>query len=180
MDKDIFDTLPEFLRRYIEGRRWREFRDIQRRAFDVLFNSENHLLISAGTSSGKTEAALFPVITEIHRSKPTRISALYISPLIALIDDQNERVSKMLRDSDINLYSLHGGISSSLKRKVMESGEGILQITPESLETIVNKHYSKVHDMFSDLRFIIIDEVHKSAGACRHFLCNKKRLTFHK
>lgn len=170
---DYYAKLPQCLKRYVEGHKWTDFRDVQKESFKILFDTENHLLISSGTSSGKTEAALFPVITDIYRRKPKRISALYVSPLIALIDDQKDRVSMMLRDSEIHLYPWHGGISSSTKRKVIENGEGILQITPESLENLVNKNYSKIEGMFSDLRYIIIDEVHTFMNSDRglHLLC---------
>lgn len=173
MTVDFYSRLPYCLRSYVDGKKWNEFRDVQIRSFEVLFDSDDHLLISSGTSSGKTEAAMFPVITDIYRNRPKRIAALYISPLIALIDDQRDRVSRMLKDSEINLYSWHGGISSSTKKKVLESGEGILQITPESLENVVNKHFDHVSDMFSELKYVIIDEVHTFMNSDRglHLLC---------
>ncbi len=172
-DAEFYRDLPHFLRSYVDGKQWTSFRDVQRESFKVLNESDNHLIISAGTSSGKTEAAFFPVISHIYRQKPRRISALYISPLIALIDDQYDRLSQMIKDSGIDLYSWHGDISSSVKRKVLKNGEGILQITPESLENIVNKNYLDVKDMFSDLRFVIIDEVHTFMNSDRglHLLC---------
>ena len=173
MTVDFYSRLPYCLRSYVDGKKWKEFRDVQIKSFEILFDSDDHLLISSGTSSGKTEAAMFPVITDIYRNRPRRIAALYISPLIALIDDQCDRVSRMLKDSEINLYSWHGGISSSTKKKVLESGEGILQITPESLENVVNKHFDHVDDMFSELKYVIIDEVHTFMNSDRglHLLC---------
>ena len=173
MEDQFYSRLPYCLRSYVSSRKWSGFRDVQKRSFEILFNSDDHLLISSGTSSGKTEAALFPVISDVYFSRPQRISVLYISPLIALIDDQHDRVSRMLRDSGINLYSWHGGISSSVKKKVLENADGILQITPESLENVVNKHFSKVGDMFSQLKYIIIDEVHSFMNSDRglHLLC---------
>lgn len=90
MTVDFYSRLPYCLRSYVDGKKWNEFRDVQIKSFEVLFDSDDHLLISSGTSSGKTEAALFPVITDIYRNRPKRIAALYISPLIALIDDQRD------------------------------------------------------------------------------------------
>lgn len=173
MTEDYLSRLPYCLRSYVTGKKWKQFREVQIKAFDVLFNGNDHLLISSGTSSGKTEAALFPVITEVYNKRPKRISVLYVSPLIALIDDQYGRVSQMLKDSGIKLYPWHGEISASVKRRVMDSANGILQITPESLENIVNKHYDKVRDMFSDLRYVVIDEVHAFMNSDRglHLLC---------
>ena len=172
-DRGFYDSLPYFLRSYVDGKHWTSFREVQRRSFEVLNESDDHLIISAGTSSGKTEAAFFPVISHIYKQNPKRISALYISPLIALIDDQHDRLSHMIRDSGIELHSWHGDVSSSVKNRILKSGEGILQITPESLENIVNKKYMFVEEMFSDLRFVIIDEVHTFMNSDRglHLLC---------
>lgn len=172
-DAELYRDLPYFLRSYIDGKQWTSFREVQKQSFKILNESSNHLIISAGTSSGKTEAAFFPVISHIYVQKPKRISALYISPLIALIDDQYDRLSRMIRDSGINIYSWHSGVSSSVKHKVLKNADGILQITPESLENVVNRNYVDVKEMFSDLRFIIIDEVHTFMNSDRglHLLC---------
>ncbi|MBR2255273.1 MAG: DEAD/DEAH box helicase, partial [Candidatus Methanomethylophilaceae archaeon] len=83
---DPFQELPWFLKEYVHQNRWESFRDIQLQAFEILGNSDSHLLISSGTSSGKTEAAMFPVISKLYRNPPRTIGALYIGPLKALID----------------------------------------------------------------------------------------------
>ena len=172
-DFEIYQSLPHFLRSYIDGKQWKSFREVQIQAFNVLNNTENHLLISSGTSSGKTEAAFLPVLSDVYRNKPKRISVIYISPLIALIDDQHDRLSRMISDSGIDLFSWHGDVASSVKRKALQSGEGILQITPESLENVVHRHYKEAKSMFADLRYVIIDEVHSFMNSDRglHLLC---------
>mgnify|MGYP004662645957 CR=1 FL=1 len=177
-DMELYQKLPYFLRNYVDSKRWQSFRSIQRQAFEIIQENCSHLIISSGTSSGKTEAAFLPVLSKIYRDNPKRISVLYVSPLIALIDDQNNRLSCMIKDSDINLFSWHGDISSSVKRRVMKDGRGILQITPESLQNIVNKSYDVLQNMFSDLRFIIIDEVHSFMNSDRglQLLCEFGRI----
>jgi ATP-dependent Lhr-like helicase len=166
-DKALFDSLPYFLRAYISRKGWSRFREVQVRAFETLRESDGHLLIASGTSSGKTEAAFLPVLSAIDRDRPKGISVLYVSPLKALVDDQFERLSMMTEGSSIELHSWHGDISASKKRKVLEDGTGILQITPESLDNIVNKHYGKLQHIFGDLRFVIIDEVHSFMNSDR-------------
>lgn len=66
----------------------------------------------------------------------------------------------MTSNSEIQVHSWHGDISSSKKRTVIEKGSGILQITPESLDNIVYRDYKKLYEMFHELKYIVIDEVH--------------------
>ena len=134
---DYFASLPYFLKEYIHTSRWIEFRDIQLRAFEVLLGSKDHLLLSSGTSSGKTEAAMFPVIASLYADPPKSVGVLYISPLKALIDDQFGRLSLVLRDSNIKLTSWHGEAETGMKDSLRRDPSGILQITPESLQGLV-------------------------------------------
>lgn len=157
---DRFDQLPWFLREHIHRNRWSGFRDVQLKAFDVLFGSDHHLLIASGTSSGKTEAAFFPIISSLYSNPPDSIGALYISPLKALIDDQFERLELVLRESGIKVTGWHGDIGASSKRDAMFDPSGILQITPESLQGIITNHPDMVRNMFRYLRYVVIDEVH--------------------
>lgn len=175
---DYFSRLPPFLKEYIHTSRWTEFRDIQLRAFEVLFGSDRHLLLSSGTSSGKTEAAMFPVIASLFNDPPKGIGALYISPLKALIDDQFGRLELILRDSYIRLTSWHGESEQGMKDTLKREPSGILQITPESLQGLVYGDRDEVVRLFGDLRFIIIDEVHSFMDSDRgiQLLCCLERM----
>ncbi len=175
---DYFAGLPYFLKEYIHTSRWTEFRDIQLRAFEVLLGSSDHLLLSSGTSSGKTEAAMFPVIASLYADPPKSVGALYISPLKALIDDQFGRLTLVLRDSNIKLTSWHGEAETGMKDSLRRDPSGILQITPESLQGLVYGDRDEAKRLFGDLRFIIIDEVHSFMESDRgiQLLCCLERL----
>lgn len=175
---DYFSGLPGFLKEYIHTSRWTEFRDIQLRAFEVLAGSEDHLLLSSGTSSGKTEAAMFPVIASLYTDPPKGVGALYISPLKALIDDQFGRLTLVLRDSGIKLTSWHGEAETGMKDGLRRDPSGILQITPESLQGLVYGDKDEAVRLFGQLRFIIIDEVHSFMDSDRgiQLLCCLERL----
>ncbi len=175
---NYFDGLPPFLKEYIHTSRWTEFRDIQVRAFEVMFGSDSHLLLSSGTSSGKTEAAMFPVIASLYSDPPKTIGALYISPLKALIDDQFGRLALVLRDSYIQLTSWHGESELGMKDRLRKDPSGILQITPESLQGLVYGDPEEVRRLFGDLRFVIIDEVHSFMDSDRgiQLLCCLERM----
>lgn len=175
---DRFNDLPWFLKEYIHTNRWTGFRDVQVRAFDVLFGSDDHLLVSSGTSSGKTEAALFPVISSLYRFPTGGIGALYIGPLKALIDDQHDRLSLVLGESGVQVTGWHGDVGRNVKERISVMPTGILQITPESLQNLVSNRPEDLVGMFPDLRFVVIDEVHSFLGTDRgsQLLCCLEQL----
>ncbi len=178
MNSDLFQEFPYFIQKYIYQKRWQNLRDIQTEAFHLLFETEDNLLISSGTASGKTEAALFPILTDIYKNPSKSISVLYISPLKALINDQRSRLELILGEADIPLYSWHGDISYSKKKKLLDKPCGILQITPESLESLFINYADKIETMFCDLKYIIIDEVHAFMEQARglHLMCSIHRI----
>lgn len=155
-----FDLLAPFIQEYIYRNKWVELRDVQVAAIDVLFHTDNNLLLASGTASGKTEAAFLPVISLIYKEKIKSVSVLYISPLKALINDQFERLNDLLAEADIPVTKWHGDASVSGKDRLRRAPRGIMQTTPESLEAMLCMRQGEVRNLFSDLRYIIIDEVH--------------------
>ena len=90
---DHVERMPWFIQNFIQNSRWSGFREMQVRVFDRFFDHNDHILISSGTSSGKTEAAIFPILTSLYDDPiGSGFGALYIGPLKALIDDQFERI----------------------------------------------------------------------------------------
>ena len=162
-----FSELPWFLKEYIHERRWDEFKGIQTRSFEAFRENDDHIMITSATSSGKTEAALFPVIASLYNDPPKSIGALYIGPLKALINDQFERISPMIEKSEIQVTGWHGDISASIKKRLLNDPKGILQITPESLQNIIVNHNELLKELFGELRFVIIDEIHVFISSAR-------------
>ncbi|MGK7924954.1 MAG: DEAD/DEAH box helicase [Spirulina sp.] len=160
MSQKTFDRLAPFIQEYIYKQGWQQLRDVQVAACQVMFETNAHLLLAAGTASGKTEAAFLPILTLLEERPAKTIGVLYISPIKALINDQFERLNDLLQQSHTRVFAWHGDIPSSQKRKLLESPSGILQITPESLESLLINHYSTLPRLFEDLRFIAIDEIH--------------------
>ena len=162
-----FDKLAPFIQEYIYRHEWSSLHEIQEKCIPVILYEDHHVLLTAGTAAGKTEAVFFPVLTKLMNDPPASFGALYIGPLKALINDQFERLQGLLRESHISLYAWHGDRSTTEKRNAMEHPEGILQITPEALEALLMKHSNEAKNMFSDLRFIIVDEIHAFMGTDR-------------
>ncbi|WP_414576737.1 DEAD/DEAH box helicase [Anabaena sp. CCY 9402-a] len=175
---DAFNRLAPFIQEYIYHHNWTELRPVQTAACEVIFDTDAHLLIAAATAAGKTEAAFLPVLTVLHDNPSKTIGALYIGPIKALINDQFERLNDLLKSVDIPVYHWHGDVAQSRKNKLLQNPQGILQITPESLESLlVNKHKDLVR-LFGDLRFVVIDEIHAFMGTERgcQIICQLQRL----
>ena len=66
MSDTTFSRLAPFIQEYIYNHNWTELRPVQIEACKVIFNTNTHLLITAGTASGKTEAAFLPILTLLH------------------------------------------------------------------------------------------------------------------
>jgi ATP-dependent helicase Lhr and Lhr-like helicase len=176
---NTFERLAPFIKDYIYREKWENLREIQVAACDVLFNTDSNLLLSSGTASGKTEAAFLPVLTMLYENSSDTVGVLYISPLKALINDQFIRLNGLLEESGIKVTKWHGDASVSDKNKLLKEPQGIIQTTPESLEAMIMKRKTEVLRLFSDLRYIIIDEVHSFMNEDRgvQLLCVLERIS---
>ncbi len=175
---DAFYKLSPFIQDYIYKNRWTELREIQVASCDVIFNTDAHLLLTSGTASGKTEAAFLPVLTELMSNPRKSVAVLYVSPLKALINDQFSRLDDLLREVDIPVQKWHGDVSANDKHKFLKSPRGVLQTTPESLESMLMNKKQQIITLFSDLAYIIVDEVHYFMGCDRgvQLLCIMERI----
>jgi ATP-dependent Lhr-like helicase len=175
---DAFSRLAPFIQDFIYQSKWEELRGNQVAACEVIFDTDDNLLLSSGTASGKTEAAFLPVLTQLYNQPSRSVGILYVSPLKALINDQFKRLELLLLDSGIPVCKWHGDASLTQKNKLIKNPAGIIQITPESLESLVTNKRGACLDMFCDLRFIIIDEVHYFMRDVRgiQLLCVLERL----
>ena len=161
-----FERYAPFVRDYIYQNGWESLRAVQVAAADVLFHTDDHLLLTASTASGKTEAAFFPILTLFSEDPPRSVGALYIGPLKALINDQFQRLNALCEEAHIPVWHWHGDVAQSHKERLLRSPSGILQITPESLEALLLHKHAAVTRLFGDLRFILC---FAETGADRRF-----------
>lgn len=176
---NIFDRYAPFVQDFIYRSNWESLRAIQVAAADAVFNTDENVLLSASTASGKTEAAFFPILTLFSEDMPRSVGAIYIGPLKALINDQFMRLNELCAEGDIPVWHWHGDVSQSHKAKMMKNPSGILQITPESLEALLIRRHAAISRLFCDLRFVVIDEVHSLMRGDRggQTLCLIERLS---
>ena len=175
---EIFERFPPFVREFIYAHNWESLREVQVAAAESIFYTDHNLLLTTSTASGKTEAAFFPILSELYENPPVSVGVLYIAPLKSLINDQFWRIEELLQESGIPVTHWHGDVAQSHKKKLLERPRGILQVTPESLESMLINRSNDVVRLFGDLRFIIIDEIHTLTGSDRgnQILCQLARI----
>ena len=157
---NVYGRYAPFIQDYIYRSGWQTLRGVQNAAGEAIFGTEENVLLTASTASGKTEAAFFPILTLLDENPSTSVGVLYIAPLKALINDQFGRLNELCEEEGIPVTRWHGDVPQSQKRKLMKKPAGILQITPESLESLMINRHMEIPSLFGDLRFIVIDEVH--------------------
>ncbi len=177
-ENDIFYRFSPFIQDFIYRSGWQDLRAVQVAAADVLFNTDKNLLITSSTASGKTEAAFFPIISEMYDDMPKSVGVLYIAPLKSLINDQFSRLDELLDLTGIPVFHWHGDVAQSHKNKLLQNPSGILQITPESLESMLMNRSNDIVRLFGDLRYVVIDEIHTLTGTDRgnQIICQLVRI----
>ena len=155
-----FDLLAPFIQRWIWRQGWHSLNEIQEKAIPIILKGDSDVIISAATAGGKTEAALFPVLTSIEEDWGYGCKVLYISPLKALINDQYRRLLELTEGTRIKVTPWHQDVSYSVKNRFLKAPNGILIITPESLESFLMNRRAEGEDIFASLRYIVIDELH--------------------
>lgn len=161
-----FDLLSEPIRKFIRDKGWEQLRPIQTAAIAKILASDDNFILASRTASGKTEAAFLPILSKVN-CNDSGVQVLYISPLIALINDQFYRIEELCKNLDVTVTKWHGEANKTLKERLIKQPNGIVLITPESLEAMfVNKPYN-VKQLFSNLKYVVIDEIHSFIGTDR-------------
>ena len=153
------DLLKRDIVKYIYDQGWPALRPIQEAAIKHAHESENNLILAAPTASGKTEAAFIPAINSVENWS-SGLKIVYVSPLIALINDQFKRVSELCDYLDIPVTSWHGESSQTAKKNLLKNPRGILLITPESVEAMLTRRPGEAESLFANVEWVIVDELH--------------------
>lgn len=161
-----FDLLSEPIRKFIRDKGWEQLRPIQNAAISKILSSDENFILASRTASGKTEAAFLPILSKVNFND-SGVQVLYISPLIALINDQFYRVEELCKNLEVTVTKWHGEANKTQKERLIKQPTGIVLITPESLEAMfVNKPFNVRH-LFSNLKYVVIDEIHSFIGTDR-------------
>ena len=169
---------PGVVHHIVNTLNWSTLRPLQEAAIEPLLDGTDALLL-APTAGGKTEAAVFPVLTSMLDNGWRGLSVLYVCPLRALLNNLYPRIDGYAKWVGRTAGLWHGDTSQTLRRRMRVERPDILLTTPESLESLLVSRLINPHEFFADVRAVIVDEMHAFAGDDRgwHLLAVLERLT---
>lgn len=150
LKEKLAHTWEAFLARF--GR----FTEIQALAVEPLLQGKNCMLVSA-TASGKTEAAIAPILERYKQytarsSASLGLSVVYIVPTRALTRDLARRLEQPLERIAVRMQVKTGDEPALNRHRPPE----LLLTTPESLDSLL----ANSPRMLKDVRAVILDEIH--------------------
>jgi ATP-dependent Lhr-like helicase len=156
---------------------WRDLRPLQESSIEPVLRGDDCLLL-APTAGGKTEAAIFPLLSRMCSEQWASPSIIYVCPLKALINNLGERLDRYTRMIGRRSAIWHGDIGQAGRNQTRTDPPDILLTTPESLEGMLISTNPQMKTHLSHLRAVVVDEIHAFAGDDRgwHLLCVLERL----
>jgi ATP-dependent Lhr-like helicase len=156
---------------------WHDLRPLQRSAIEPVRSGDDCLLI-APTAGGKTEAAFFPLLSQMVEDDWTGMSVLYVAPLRALLNNLHPRLESYAAWLGRTVGLWHGDVGDSVRRRMLAERPDVLLTTPESLESMLVSRRVDHHAWFSGVRAIVVDELHAFASDDRgwHLLAVLERI----
>ena len=157
---------------------WPSLRALQEEAAGPVLDGVDALLL-APTAGGKTEAAVFPLLTAMDTQRWSGLSVIYVCPLKALLNNLLPRLSGYAAWLGRRAAIWHGDVGASARQRLLRDPPDVLLTTPESLEAMLTSLRVEHGALFAGVRAVVVDEVHAFAGDDRgwHLLAILERLT---
>jgi ATP-dependent Lhr-like helicase len=165
LEAPTFSLLTPSLQQAIGKAGFIETTPPQAQAFGPILAGD-HVLLIAPTGSGKTEAALLPVLDQFLRARPDEgIAILYITPLRALNRDLLKRLAYWAAELKFRVEIRHGDTPAAERRRQSAEPPDFLVTTPETLQAILPGRRLRQH--LRHVRWVVVDEIHQLAGERR-------------
>jgi len=145
------------VRRVFLSQYYQQMTKVQSAAIPDIYNGRN-VVIAAPTASGKTEAALIPIVALLLSENSSDL-CIYLAPTRALLNDIVSRVGPSLERLHLTYAVKHGDIP--LTKKTPETA--VLFTTPESFDFL----FKAAPELLKRTRWVILDEIHQLYGTSR-------------
>ncbi len=145
---------------------WPSLRPLQAAAIEPVRSGVDSILI-APTAGGKTEAAVFPLLSSMVQEQWSGLSVLYVTPLRALLNNLYPRITTYGDWLGRRVGLWHGDVGDSERRRILAEPPDILLTTPESLEAMLVSRRVDHDRFFRGVRAIVVDELHAFAASDR-------------
>lgn len=160
----LFERIDPRLADAVRRRGFREPTEIQRLALPLLEGEADALLLSP-TGTGKTEAALLPILSRRLGTPSPPIGLLYVTPLRALNRDLEQRLVGLVAEVGLRAAVRHGDTPPSERTRQSRRPPDLLLTTPETLQVLlVGRH---LRAALREVRTVVVDEVHELVGSDR-------------
>ncbi len=176
--ESAFDRLHPALQHHIvNSLGWTSLRPLQERAIPPVLDGD-HALLLAPTAGGKTEAAVFPLLSRMLTEGWSGLSVLYVCPIKALLNDLKSRLRGYGALVGRRVDQWHGDVGAARRRAILRERPDVLLTTPESIEVMLVSSRSEPRVLFRDLQAVVVDELHAFAGDDRgwHLLAVLERV----
>jgi DEAD/DEAH box helicase domain-containing protein len=144
----------------------------QAHAFDAVAKGE-HLVVVTPTASGKTLCYNLPVLQALVQQPEARV--LYLFPTKALAQDQLAELTELAKSlPDMRMFTYDGDTPQDARRSVRARANLVLT-NPDMLHSGILPHHTKWVNLFQNLKYVVIDELHAYRGVFGSHLANVLR-----
>ena len=161
-----FNTLSTPVQQDIYEKGFTQETAIQEAAIPKIMDTDMNYVLVSGTAEGKTEAVLLPAVSLADFETPG-VQLLYLSPLVTLLNDQMTRFEELCEHLGVRVTKWHGEAKQSRKNALLKDPNGVVLMTPESLEGMFQCHPELLPELFGNLQFVVVDEIHYFIGTDR-------------
>ncbi|MBM7572752.1 DEAD/DEAH box helicase [Aquibacillus albus] len=167
------DRLLNSLQGYLKENKIKQLYSHQAEMFEKALDGKN-IVITTSTASGKTLSFLLPVVQEILKNPMTR--AIFVYPTKALANDQYRNIQPLLDYFGKNKIQagVYDGDTPVNERSRIRNSANIILTNPEMINTafLPNHNNFGFNFIFSNLKYVVIDELHTYRGTFGSHLSN--------
>jgi len=157
--------LPEPIKRALSSLGIKRLYSHQANAVERIRGGE-HTTVVTSTASGKTLCYNLPVL-EALLNEP-KAKAFYLFPTKALAQDQLRALGRLAGQDDalrgLMRAGTYDGDTPAHTRRKLRNEANVILTNPEMLHQGILPHHSRWAHYFSDLKYIVVDEVHVYRG----------------